>query len=48
MDRQELEKLVKELTKKMNQAAAELNFEEAVVLRDRMIVLKKQLQEIGE
>ena len=48
MDRQELEKLVKELTKKMNQAAAELNFEEAVVLRDRMIVLKKQLQEIEE
>ena len=47
MDRQELEKLVKELTKKMNQAAAELNFEEAVVLRDRMIVLKKQLQEIS-
>ena len=29
MDRKELEKLVKELQKKMKQAAAELNFEEA-------------------
>ena len=32
----ELEKLAKELTKKMRQAAAELNFEEAAKLRDRM------------
>ena len=40
MDRQELEKLVKELTKKMNQAAAELNFEEAVVLRVRILEVK--------
>lgn len=35
MDARELEKLVKELTKKMRQAAAELNFEEAAKLRDR-------------
>ena len=46
MDRQELEKLVKELTKKMNQAAAELNFEEAARLRDRMIEIKKMLQDM--
>ena len=46
MDRQELEKLVKELTKKMNQAAAELNFEEAVVLRDRMVEVKKMLLDL--
>ena len=45
MDRQELEKLVKELTKKMNQAAAELNFEEAVV-RDRMVEVKKMLLDL--
>ena len=46
MDRQELEKIVKELTKKMNQAAAELNFEEAVVLRDRMVEVKKMLLDL--
>ena len=29
----------------MKQAAAELNFEEAALLRDQMIVLKKHLQD---
>ena len=48
MDRQELEKLVKELTKKMHQAAAELNFEEAAALRDRMVELKKMLLDMEE
>ena len=33
MDAKELDKLAKELAKKMRQAAAELNFEEAVRLR---------------
>ncbi|MDO5418275.1 MAG: excinuclease ABC subunit UvrB, partial [Lachnospiraceae bacterium] len=46
MDRQELEKLVKELTKKMRQAAAELNFEEAAKLRDRMVEIKKMLLDL--
>ena len=46
MDAKELNKLVKELTKKMHQAAAELNFEEAAVLRDRLVEVKKMLQEI--
>ena len=32
----------------MKQAAAELNFEEAARLRDQMILLKKQIQEIEE
>ena len=41
MDREELDKLIKELTKKMHQAAAELNFEEAAQLRDRMVEVKK-------
>ena len=36
-------KLAKELEKKMRQAAAELNFEEAASLRDRMIEVKKML-----
>ena len=48
MSRKELEAALKDVQKRMKQAAAELNFEEAVVLRDRMIVLKKQLQEIEE
>lgn len=48
MDAKELEKLSKELTKKMHQAAAELNFEEAAKLRDRMVQIKKILQEIDD
>ena len=46
MDARELEKLVKELTKKMRQAAAELNFEEAAKLRDRMKEVKQMLLEL--
>lgn len=43
MDVKELNKLQKELQKKMHKAAAELNFEEAVQLRDRMLEVKKML-----
>ena len=46
MDEKELKKLAKELEKKMRQAAAELNFEEAANLRDRMIEVKKMLLDI--
>ena len=46
MDERELNQLVKELTKKMHQAAAELNFEEAAKLRDRMIEAKKALLDL--
>ena len=46
MDAKELNKLAKELQKKMHKAAAELNFEEAVVLRDRMLEVKKMLLEL--
>ncbi|MDF2843004.1 MAG: uvrB [Herbinix sp.] len=45
MTRQELEELVKTITKQMHTAAAELNFEQAATLRDRMVELKKQLLE---
>ncbi len=48
MDVKELGKLAKELQKKMNQAAAELNFEEAAILRDRMLQVKKMLLELEE
>ena len=46
MSRKELEKLIKEVTKKMEKAAAELNFEAAAELRDRMIMLKEQLRDL--
>lgn len=48
MDGKELEKLAKELTKKMHQAAAELNFEEAARLRDRMVEVKKLLRDMED
>ena len=48
MDARELEKLAKELTKKMRQAAAELNFEEAAKLRDRMKEVKQMLLELED
>jgi len=47
MSRQELEALVKTVTQQMHTAAAELNFEQAAILRDKMVELKKQLQELG-
>ena len=46
MSREELEKLIKDITKQMKKAAAELNFEAAAELRDKMTELKKQLQEL--
>jgi excinuclease ABC subunit B len=46
MDRKELEKLIKEVEKQMNRAAAELDFESAMVLRDKMTQLKRNLEEI--
>ncbi len=48
MDKKEIEKLIREVTKKMHQAAAELNFELAAQLRDEMVELKKHLAEIEE
>lgn len=46
MSRSELEKLIKDMTKQMKKAAAELNFEMAAQVRDKLVELKKQLQEI--
>jgi uvrABC system protein B len=45
MSQKELEKLIKDVTKKMQKAAAELNFEAAAELRDKMINLKKMYEE---
>lgn len=46
MSRGELEKLIKKLSKEMQKAAAELNFESAAELRDQMVELKKQLENL--
>ena len=46
MNRKELEVVVKKIQKKMNQAAADLNFEEAAALRDQMLEIKKQMAEM--
>lgn len=48
MSQEELEKLIKDLQRQMKKAAADLDFETAVKLRDNMIELKKHLQEIEE
>lgn len=48
MSKNELEALVKTVTQQMHAAAAELNFEKAAALRDKMIEIKKQLNEIGK
>ncbi len=47
MDRRELEKLIADIQKKMQKAAADLNFEAAAELRDKMIELKQRLQEMS-
>ena len=46
MSRDELEKLINKLTKQMKKAAAELNFEAAAELRDKMVELKKYLNDM--
>ena len=45
MSAKELEKLIKDVTKQMKKAAAELNFEAAAELRDKLVELKKLLHE---
>ncbi len=45
MSNKELEALGKKLTKQMNRASAELNFEEAAILRDKLIEIRKLLLE---
>ena len=44
MDEKELKALIEQISKKMHQAAVELNFEEAARLRDQMLELKKYLR----
>lgn len=46
MNREELEKLIEKVEKRMRKAAAELDFENAAMLRDQMLDLKKHLLEV--
>ncbi len=46
MSKKELEKLIADVTKRMKKAAAELDFESAAELRDKLIELKQVLHEI--
>ncbi len=48
MSRKELEKLIVEVQKKMQKAAADLNFEAAAELRDKMVELKQKLRDMDE
>ena len=43
MSEKELQKLIQDVNKQMKKAAAELNFEAAAELRDKMVELKKLL-----
>ena len=47
MSKKELKNLISQLEKQMRQAAADLNFEQAAQLRDKMIELKKNLEDIN-
>ena len=48
MNRKELTKVIAQVEKQMCAAAADLNFEQAAELRDKMLELKKNLEEITE
>ena len=48
MNRKELEKLIADVQKKMQKAAADLNFEAAAELRDKMLELKQKLNELDD
>ncbi|MCI9336344.1 MAG: excinuclease ABC subunit UvrB [Lachnospiraceae bacterium] len=48
MSKKELEKLIADVQKKMQKAAADLNFEAAAELRDKMIELKEKLRDFNE
>ncbi|MGN0375373.1 MAG: excinuclease ABC subunit UvrB [Butyrivibrio sp.] len=47
MSDKELEKLIKELNKKMHRAAADLNFEEAAAIRDQITMIRKTMDNNG-
>ena len=46
MNKVELEKLIADIQKKMQKAAADLNFEAAAEYRDKMVELKNMLRDL--
>ena len=48
MSRKELTKLIGKVEKQMRSAAADLNFEQAAELRDKLIELKKMLSTMDD
>ena len=48
MNRKELTKVIAQVEKQTRAAAADLNFEQAAELRDKMLELKKNLEELTE
>lgn len=48
MNRKELTRLITKVEKQMREAAASLNFEQAAELRDKMIELRKNLEELDD
>lgn len=48
MSREELEEMIEKVEKQMRAAAAELNFEMAAELRDRMVLLKQNLDDAAD
>ena len=48
MSRKELTKLIGKVEKQMRAAAADLNFEQAAELRDKLIELKKMLSTMDD
>ena len=46
MSEKELKKLIQDMTKQMKKAAAELNFEAAAELRDKLVEMKKMLNNL--
>lgn len=46
MDRKEIEELIQKVQKRMNQAAADLDFETAIEMRDRLTTLKTELEKM--
>lgn len=48
MSRKEIEAEIEKISRKIKKVAAELNFEEALILRDRMIKLKQELINMNE
>jgi excinuclease ABC subunit B len=48
MPKDEMARLIKELEKQMKDAAAQLEFEKAALLRDQIFELRREMQDLDE